>query len=33
MSFHAYELIEKYITVLSQYKEIEKYFEDDETSK
>lgn len=33
MTFHSYELIEKYILVFSQCKEIEKFFEDDETSK
>lgn len=32
MTFHSYDLTEKYITVLSQYKKIERYFEDDENS-
>nr|CAI5855389.1 unnamed protein product [Callosobruchus analis] len=29
MTFHGYELTEKYITVLAEYKEIEKFFEDE----
>nr|CAH7760848.1 unnamed protein product [Callosobruchus chinensis] len=29
MTFHSYELTEKYITVLAEYKEIEKFFEDE----
>lgn len=33
MTFHSYELTEKYITLLSKYKEIEKYFEEDENCK
>lgn len=33
MTFHSYDLTEKYITLLSKYKEIEKYFEEDQNSK
>ncbi|VEN58990.1 unnamed protein product [Callosobruchus maculatus] len=29
MTFHSYELTEKYITVLAEYKEVEKFFEDE----
>lgn len=32
MTFHSYDLTEKYITMLSKYKEIERYFEEDQTS-
>lgn len=32
MTFHSYDLTEKYITMLSKYKEIERYFEQDQNS-